>query len=121
MKYVKYIVAFLVIVGLVYAGLAAMDAFTPEAFAILSAALLAIIFERFQWIKDAFDQLDADAKRSVMVLFSALLVFGAFGLSCAGKLIAFPCTGDGVIDAFLVFVFTIIANQGVYLVAKRGK
>ena len=121
MKYVKYVIAFIVIAGLVYAGLAALEAFTPEAFVILSAALIAVIFERFSWLRDEFDKLLPEGKQLAMFIFMAVLVYGAFGLSCAGKLIAFPCTGTGALDALLVLVFAIAANQGAFKLAHRTK
>ena len=121
MQYLKYAIAVVVITGLVYAGLVAMESFTPEMFAILSAALIAVIFERFQWLKDEFDKLSPEGKQLAMFVFMAVLVYGAFGLSCAGKLVAFPCTGAGALDALLVLVFAIAANQGAFKLAHRAK
>jgi hypothetical protein len=121
MSYLKYIIAFVVIAGFVYAGLAAMDAFTSEAFALLSAALIAVIFERFQWLHDEFDKLSPEGKQLAMFIFMVVLVYGAFGLSCAGKLAAWPCTGAGALDALTVLVFAIAANQSAFKLAHRAK
>ena len=120
MQYLKYAIAFVVIAGLVYAGLVAMESFTPEMFAILSASLIAVIFERFQWLYDEFDKLTSEMKQLAMFLFMVALVYGAFGLSCAGKLVAFPCTGAGALDALVVLVFAIAANQGVYRMSRKA-
>src|SRR3989304_8319242 len=121
MQYLKYAIAFLIVAGLVYAGLVAMESFTPEMFAILSASLIAGIFERFQWVKDEFDKLSPQGKQLAMFVFMAVLVYGAFGLSCAGKLVAFPCTGAGALAALLVLVFAIAANQGAVKLGHRAK
>ena|SRR4030067_961530 len=121
MQYLKYAIAFLIVAGLVYAGLVAMESFTPEMFAILSASLIAVIFERFQWLYDEFDKLTSEMKQLAMFLFMVALVYGAFGLSCAGKLVAFPCTGAGALDALVVLVFAIAANQGAFKLAHRAK
>ena len=44
MDYLKYFVAFVVIALLLFFGLSALDAFTPEAFSLLAASRIAIVF-----------------------------------------------------------------------------
>jgi len=121
MQYVKYIVAFIVVVGIVYAGLIALEAFTPEAFALLAAGVLALTFERMPWLKDEFDKLTSEQKQLVMFILLAVLVYGAFGLSCLAVIGAFQCTGAGAFDALVVLFLAIGVNQGIYkLVRKTG-
>ena len=119
-KYFKYVLAFIVITSLVYIGLVALEAFTPEAFAVLSASLVAVIFERFPWLKKAWDEIaDPDTKQLIMFLFLAVLVVGAFLLSCGNVLTAFVCTTAGAIDAALVLVFAITFNQGLFAISRK--
>ena len=119
MNLVKYLVAFVIVASLIYFGLVAMSAFTPEAFALLSASLLAIVFERLPWLKDAWDELDADGKQLGMWIMLFVLVGGAYGLSCAGILTAFACTGAGVAEAFVVLFLAIAFNQGAHRIVKK--
>ena len=120
MKYLKYIVAFIAIVLLVYEALVLMDVFTPQAFSLLSAFLIAGIFERFKWIKTAWDELTSDAKQLIMWVFLAVPTFGAFGLSCANVIPAFQCTWpDGFMSATVTFVLAIGINQGTYSLLQR--
>lgn len=113
--WLKYIVAFIFIIAIVYFALLAMDAYTPEAFALLAATLVAGIFERFGWLKDSWDKLTPEVKQLIMAIFLAVLVFGAFGLSCANLITAFPCTWpDGFMSAVLTFLIAVGVNQGVH-------
>ncbi len=120
MKYVKYVITFIIIIVLVYEALILMDVFTPQAFSLLSAFLIAGIFERFKWIKTAWDELTSDTKQLFMVAFLAVLTFGAFGLSCANVVPAFQCTWpDGLFSAAVTFVLAVGINQGTYSLAQR--
>lgn len=118
--WLKYIVAFLFIIAIVYFALLAMDAYTPEAFSLLAATLVAGIFERFGWLKDSWDKLAPEVKQLIMVIFLAVLVFGAFGLSCANLIAAFPCTWpDGFMSAVLTFLIATGVNQGVHRLLRK--
>ena len=119
--WVKYIVAFVVIVALVYVALVTMDVYTPEAFSLLSAGLIALIFERFGWIKDAWDKLTSETKQLVMWIFLAVIVFGAFGLSCAKLIPAFDCTWpDGFMAAAMTFLLAAGVNQGTHRLLRKN-
>ena len=120
MQYVKYIVAAVIVIAIVYAVLLGLDAFTPEAFALASAAALALAFERLPWLKDEWDKLTGDGKQGWMLILLAVLVFGAFGLSCAAVLGAFACTKDGAILAVTTYLLAIGINQGTFLLIKRA-
>ena len=120
MKYVNYVIAFIIMVVLVYEALILMDVFTPEAFSLVSAFLIAGVFERFKWLKTSWDELTSDAKRLVMVVFLAVLTFGAFGLSCANVIPAFQCTfPDGLFSAAVTFFLAIGINQGTHSLAQK--
>jgi len=120
MKFVKYAIAFIVIAGLVYSGLMALEGYTPTLFATLSAALISLAFEKFPFLQNDFDQLPENVKRLVMVGFMIVLVYGSFGLSCLAWLVAFPCTGAGALSALQVLILAIAANQGVFFATKRS-
>ncbi len=121
MKYLKYIIAFVVIVLLVYEALILMDVFTPQAFSLVSAFLIAGIFERFKWIKTAWDELTKDAKQLIMWIFLAVITFGAFGLSCANVIPAFQCTWpDGFLQAAITFMLAAGVNQGAQRLLKKS-
>jgi hypothetical protein len=118
--WVKYIAAFILIVAAVYAALVAMDVFTPEAFSLTAAFLIAWIFEKFKWIKDAWDKLTFETKQLVMWIFLAVLVFGAFGLSCANVIPAFQCTWpDGFMTAVMTFFLAAGVNQGTHRLMRK--
>jgi hypothetical protein len=118
--WLKYIVAFVLIVFLVYEALLLMDAYTPEAFSLTAAFLIAAVFERFGWIKEAWDKLTVETKQLVMWLFLAILVFGAFGLSCANVMPAFQCTWpDGFMQAAMTFLLTAGVNQGTHRLLRK--
>lgn len=118
--WLKIVVAFIVILGLVYFALITMDSFTPEAFSLLSAFLLAAVFEKFGWIKVAWDELTSEGKQLVMWIFLAILVFGAFGLSCANIIAAFPCTWpDGFMLAAMTFLLAAGVNQGTHRLLRK--
>lgn len=120
--WLTYVVAFIVIIASVYTALIAMDAYTPEAFSLLSAFLLAGIFEKFRWLKVAWDKLTSDTKRLVMWAYLAVLVFGAFGLSCANVIPAFECTWpNGVIQAAMTFLLAAGVNQGTHRLAQKNE
>lgn len=117
--YIKYILAALVLVALVYIALIGMDAFTPDVFVGVSAALLAAAFDRFPWLKEQWDKLSPGHKQLLMAIFLAVLVWGAFGLSCAGIMGAFPCTVSGALNALYVMVIAIGINQGTHLLTRK--
>ena len=122
MKYVKYVIAFIIIIATLYEALILMDVFTPEAFSLLSAFLIAGIFERFKWLKTAWDELTSDAKQLTMAIFLAVLTFGAFGLSCANVIPAFQCTWpDGLLSAAVTFLLAVGVNQGTYSLASKNR
>lgn len=113
-NYLKYFLAFIVIVGIIYAGLVGLEAATPELFVALSAAVIAMAFERFPWLAEEFNKLTDSQKQWAMRILLLILVGGAFGLSCASLVVLFTCDGAGIQDAVLTFLFAIAINQGTF-------
>ena len=118
-QYLKYVVAFIVIAGLVYVGLAALTTPTPEVFALTAAAIMAAAFERLPWLKDEFDKLDSDGKRAAMMVLLLLLVGAAFGLSCASVLALFECSSAGAASALVTLLLAVGVNQGVFMLIHK--
>ena len=120
MKVFKSVLAGLFAIAVLYALLGQLLDYSPVGFSALAAAVLAIEFEYFPWIKDWFEPLPDGTKRLVMIGLLAAAVAGAFGLSCLGELAAFACTLIGALDALVVLVLAIGVNQGVHLGTKRS-
>jgi hypothetical protein len=120
MQYIKYIIALVVIAGLVFAGLTALDVYTPEAFSLLAAGIVAAAFERVPWLRVEFDKLTSEKKQLYMLVFLAVIVFGAFGLSCAAVIVAFVCTGAGALHALTTLFLAAAVNQGVYALTYKS-
>ena len=119
MTYVKISVAFLMVAVLVYGGLALLGSFTPEAFSLLAAAILSVVFERLSFVADAYQALDKDTKQMVMFLLLGVLVFGSLGLSCLGILPAFDCSQAGVLNGVVTLALCIGVNQGTHTIQKK--
>jgi len=118
LSYVKYLVALLLVGGLVYAALISTQVFSPEFFAGLSAAVIAFVFEKVPGIKDDWDKVPSEHKQNIMFLLMLLLVGAAFALSCSGLITAFACTTVGFGQAVFTLVIAIGANQGAYLLSR---
>ena len=87
---------------------------TPAMVVAFITTALALIFEYFPWISERYNALDDNRQKVVMLSLVALVVFGAFGLSCAGLFGYFDCTPMGFWDAVLLFIACLAANQGVH-------
>jgi hypothetical protein len=71
-------------------------------------------------LKSAWDELDSNTKQLVTWAFLAVLVFGAFGLSCANLMPAFPCTWpEGLFQALTTFAVSVAVSQGVHKLSRK--
>jgi len=94
---------------------------TPLFITTLTAAILSAVFEYAPVLHEKYNALSDTAQRLIMLGLLVLVVGGAFGLSCAGWVNAWPCTQAGVKDALYALVLAIAANQGVYtILPKKG-
>ena len=118
MQYVKYVVAAIVLAGLAYIALVGLGEFTPEAFAGLTAALIAMAFEFFSFLREDFDKLSPTAKQLVIVGLNFIVVALAFGLSCAALLMAFTCDQAGALNAFTTFILAVVISFGMHGATK---
>ena len=92
---------------------------TPEVLIAIFGAILSLVFAYFPWIRQWFEALDPVYKPLLNAGLLLVLVYALYGLSCAGVLSYFACTGQGALDALVVWFYAIVANQTTYLVAVR--
>jgi len=92
---------------------------TPEILIALLGAILSLVFGYFPWVKQWFEALDPVYKPLLNAGLLLILVYALYGLSCAGLLAYFPCTGQGALDALVVWFYAIVANQTTYAVLVR--
>ena len=90
-----------------------------ELISALAGIVLSLLMEFVPGFKDWYDKQSEQYKRLFMVAALFVVVAGAFGLSCAGLLGLFPCTGMGVWLAVQAFIAALVANQSVHLVLKK--
>lgn len=93
---------------------------TPELVLIIAGGILAIAMEYLPWVAKWYNDLEDDYQRLVMLGLIALVVFGAYGLSCVGLIYVFVCTLLGFWDAVALFILTLIGNQAVHRVLPKG-
>lgn len=90
---------------------------TPEEVLQLVAMGWALLFQYLPYLKDKFDALSQGTKVLIQLGAIALVVFGAYGLSCLGILAYFACGAEwsaGLLAAAVLFFKAVIANQGMY-------
>jgi len=92
-----------------------------ELISAIAGIILSLIFEFVPGFEKWYGGLDQQYKRLFMVGALFVVVGGAFGLSCAGLLAAFPCTGAGAWLAVQAFIAALVANQTVHLVFKKDQ
>ena len=96
---------------------------TPEMIAAIVGVLLSLAAEYIPVFKDWFNSLPDSQQKMVMLGAGLVVVYGAFGLGCAGLLTSYwACTWLGAYDALLVFLAYVLANQTTYaLFLKKDK
>ena len=92
-----------------------------EATAILAIAgvILSLLFEYTPGLHAWYNALDDNWQKVTMLCVILLVVAGAFGLSCAGWLNVFACTGSGAKEAVLAFIAAIVANQSTHRILPK--
>jgi hypothetical protein len=92
---------------------------TPEILIALLGAILSLVFAYFPWLKDWFEALNPVYKPLLNAGLLLVLVYALFGLSCAGIVTYFACTGQGALDALVIWFYAIVANQTAYQILVR--
>lgn len=85
-----------------------------------AGVLLAILFEYVPGLHNWYNALKDNYQRLIMLGCLVAVVAGALGLSCAGWLSVFACTGAGLREAIFALVAAIVANQGTHRILPRG-
>lgn len=94
---------------------------TPTEITAIAAVILSVLFEYVPGLSTWYNALTDTKQRLVMLGVLFVTVAGAFGLSCAGWLDAWPCTQAGAKDAVFAFVLALAANQATYtILPKKG-
>jgi hypothetical protein len=99
----------------------------------VASAVLSLGFSYVPKLKDWYENLGENSdgsddggtqKRLVMLILLVMVVLVVFGLSCAGLGAGFElnvtCDQPGAIGLVKALVFAIAANQGTYLITRRG-
>jgi hypothetical protein len=92
---------------------------TPAMIVTFIATALALIFEYLPWVSDWYNGLDDNKQKLLMLVMIAVVVFGAFGLSCAGLFAYFACEPMGFWNAVILFIACLSANQGMHRVLPK--
>lgn len=95
---------------------------TPEQLASIGGVLLALLLSYLPGFGKWFNAQDSGTKVLITGVGLVIVAFGAFGLSCAGIVLAgmvLECTKESAINLISVLVAALLANQGTYLLAVR--
>jgi len=94
---------------------------SPEMISFVAGIGISLIFSYVPKLKTAYDALDGDYKRLIMLL-SLLVAAGAiYGLSCANIYNLVPCTTAGAWLMVEYFILAAIGSQGAFLLAPKFK
>jgi len=92
-----------------------------ELISAIAGIVLSLFFEFVPGFDKWYGGLSQQYKRLFMLGALFVVVAGAFGLSCAGVVALFPCTGAGAWIAVQAFIAAVVANQSVHLVLKKDE
>jgi hypothetical protein len=92
---------------------------TPEQLIVLLGAVLSLVFAYFPWVKDWFEGLDSVWKPLLNAGLLLVLALVLVGLGCIDFVDYFECSTAGLIEALIVWLLAVVANQATYAVAVR--
>ena len=92
-----------------------------ELISAIAGILISLILEFVPGVEAWYHKFAPQQKRLVMLVALFVVVGSAFGLSCAGLLAIFVCTGAGAWEAVMAFIAALVANQSVHLIIKKNK
>ena len=88
---------------------------TPEIIAAIVGFVVSIALEYIPVFKDWYNGLPDSQQKLFALGVGFVVVFGAFGLGCAGLLAPYwACDGVGAWAAFLAWIAYVLANQASY-------
>ena len=82
--------------------------------------LISLILDFVPGVQTWYAKFPAHKKRLGVLVALFVVVGGAYGLSCAGLLGFFACSGVGAWEALSAFIAALVANQSVHLVLKKA-
>lgn len=92
---------------------------TAEGLSALAGLVLSLGFSYMPGLRDRFNGLSPEWKRSSMALLLLGLTLVVFGLSCADISTWLTCDKDGAIGAFTIFIAALMANQTTFLISPK--
>ena len=92
---------------------------TPGELVVLLGAVLSLVFAYFPWVKDWFEGLDSVWKPLLNAGLLLVLALALVGLGCIDFVDYFECSTEGLIQALIVWLWAVVANQATYAVAVR--
>jgi len=85
----------------------------------IAGVILSLLFEYMPGLHAWYNALTDNWQKVIMLCVILLVVAGAFGLSCAGWVSVFACTGSGAREAVLAFIAAIVANQSTHRILPK--
>ena len=96
---------------------------TAESLALISGAVLSLLFSYIPGLNVKFAELGSEVKRLIMAGLLLVVAGSIYGLSCAGWGTSFgvevACDQEGLLNLVQVFVIALIANQGAYAITPK--
>ena len=93
-----------------------MNAFAPGA---VLGVVVSLLFEYVPGLSGWYNGLKDEYQQLFMLGVLALVVGGAFGLSCADWEYFYTCDQLGAKDAIYAFVGALVGSQGAYLISPK--
>lgn len=95
---------------------------TSDSLALISGAVLSLIFSYVPGLSAKWEALDGTVKRLGMLVMLVLVAGGAFALACSGWGADFGvkvvCDKQGFVGLVQAFLMAVIANQGAYKITR---
>lgn len=93
---------------------------TSETLGSIVGVLLSLGFSYIPGLQTYFDGLSREAKQATMGVVLVVAAVGVFALSCFNVLDSVSCTKDGAFGLVKVLIAALVANQGTYLLTRKG-
>lgn len=91
----------------------------PEMIIFILGVCLSMIAEYFPGLNRQYNALPNNQQRLLMLAAVGVIVFGGYGLACAGWIGWFTCDSPGLKDAVFLYFLTLASNQGLHRALPR--
>ena len=92
---------------------------SASAISAIAGIIISLALEFIPGLDAWYAKFTPQQKRLVMLISLAVVVGGAFGLSCTNLMAVFACTVAGGWSAVMAFIAALVANQSVHLIIKK--